>query len=149
MRLPHLRRLVAGLFEPQLISKLLCLEALHGPNGSQLSQLLVKPEFADLQRRKVPIPAAFSLVRRGLDVFYSEDAHGKELTEPAHQPEFPLPTGFGGRWDLILAVLAVLALLPMRGVASSAREAHLRALLLGFLDSCAGIGLDIEIGMRC
>jgi len=76
------------------------------------------------------------------------DAHGKKLTEPTRQPEFPLPAGLGGRRDLLLAVLAILALLATRGVAYSTRAAHLRTLLLGFLDACARIGLDIEVGMR-
>src|SRR5215471_9876781 len=142
MRMPHLRHLVAALFEPKLIAKLLRLEALQGLDRSQLSQLLIKPVFADLQRGKVPIPAALSPVRWGLDVLYGKDAHGEEPTEPTHQPEFPLPTSLGGGRDFLLAVLAVLALLATRGVAFSARAAHLRALLLGFLDACASIGLD-------
>ncbi len=149
MRLPHLRHLFVGLFETQLPPQFLRLEALHGLDRSQLSQLLVKPVFPDLQWGKAPIPAPLALFRLGLDVFDGEDTHGEELTEPARQPEFPLPPGFGGRRDLLLAVLAVLAWLAARGVASSTRAAHLRALLLGFLDACAGIGLDIEVGMRC
>ena len=149
MRLPHLRHFVVGLFEAQLLPKLLRLKALHGQDRSQLSQLFVKPVFPDLQWGKAPIPAPLALFGLGLDVFYDEDTHGEELTEPARQPEFPLPPGFGGRWDLLLAVFAVLAWLAARGFASPTRAAHLRALLLGFLDACAGIGLDIEIGMSC
>ena len=149
MRLPYLRHLLVGLFETQLPPQLLRLEALHGLDRSQLSQLPVKPVFANLQGGKAPIPAPLALFRLGLDVFYGEDTHGEELTEPARQPEFPLPAGSGGRRDLLLAVLAVLTWLAARGVTSSTRAAHLRALLLGFLDACAGIGLEIEIGMRC
>ncbi len=147
MRLPHLRHLFVGLFEAQPLPKLLRLEALHGLDRSQLSQLFVKPLFPDLEWGKAPIPAPLALFRLGLDVFYNEDTHGEDLREPARQPEFPLPPGFGGRWDLLLAVLAVLAWLAARGVASSTRAAHLCALLLGFLDACSGIRLDIEIGM--
>ena len=148
MRLPHLRQLFVDLFQAQLLPQLLGLEALHGLDRSQLAQLLVKPLFPNLQRGKAPIPAPLALFRLGLDVLYDEDAHGEELTKPARQPEFPLPAGFGGRRDLLLAMLAVVARLAEGGVACPTRAAHLRALLLGFLDACAGIGLEIEIGMR-
>jgi hypothetical protein len=151
MRLPHLRQLSVGLFQAQLLPQLPSLEALHGLDRSQFSQLLVKPVFPDLQWGKAPIPAPLALFRWRLDVLYDEDAHGEELTEPVRQPEFPLPAGFGGRRELLPAVLAILARLAAGGVACPTRAAHLRALPLGFLDACAGIGLEIEIGMcrRC
>src|SRR5207247_1656641 len=73
----------------------------------------------------------------------------EEPTQQHREPEFPLPAGLGGGRNVRACVSAVLTGLAARRLTSAACPAHAGALLFRFLDACARLGLDVEVGMRC
>ncbi len=146
VRFPDLCQLLARLLESQPLAQCFGLVALFGLDRCQLAEFPVEPVLAHFERRKGLIPALFA-TGPGLDVLDHEDAHREELAEPDCQAQFPVPTGPGGRRQLLAVLLAVLARLAARGLARATSVAHAGAVLLRFLDAISRLCLDIEVGV--
>ena len=145
MGLPHLRQLLPRLLKTELVAHFLGLVALPCLDRSQLREFLVEPLLAHFQRGKTAIPMALVGFGLRLDVFHHEDTDREDLAQPLRQSQFPLPARPGGGWELLSAVLAVLAHLPIRSLALAAGTAHSGAVLLRLLDAISRLRLDVGV----
>jgi hypothetical protein len=59
-----------------------------------------------------------------------------------------VPTGPGGWWQFLLALVPVLSGPPTGCFATPARSAHAGAVFLSLLDALSGLGPDVEVGMH-
>src|SRR5260221_464077 len=146
--LPHLCQLLPRFLQTQLVSQGFRLVPPHGLDRSQLREFLVEPRLAHFKWGKASIPAAFVGPGAGFDVFHYKDAHREELAQQGRQAQFPLPARPGRRWQLLLALPAVLARLAPGRLAPSTGAAHARAAPFRFLDTSPCFCLDSGIGMN-
>src|ERR1700730_10620507 len=133
---PPLRQLLTRLLEPQLIAQCRRFPSLFDAHGCEFVQGIVEPKFADFQRREIAVPPApFPFVRSCPNILYDKGTHWKEAAENRHNPQFPLPTRPGRRWELLFALPAVLAWLTTGSLSAPARAAHPGTVRLGFPDA--------------
>src|SRR6266851_2386561 len=146
VRVPCLSQFLAAFLETKRLAQLLRLPSLFGLDRGKLCEFRVKPVLAHFEWRKTLIPPLLPTCRR-FNILDDIDRHRKKRTEPAGQPQFPLPPGFCRWWQLLGVAQAMGTGLAARRLAIPPSPAHPAALRDGILDPMWGIGLHIEIGM--